>query len=248
MLGDNFVLGIKFNWSNYKMDKIFQVATNISTPLMLAGFFAAAFFFIARQIIKAKIFPQLSRQLSGDIIKHIIQKLFILSLTAMILGFAGYIYGEYRKTPTASQDIRDHYELPSDDLIKLILQDVSAINLLPKPDTKNLTFEFKVVPKSKEKFVPLKTKADLVLIDSAGKETKYMFDANFDDDGIKPQVSSRLILDGPIPKQEYLKIISLNNYKAKCIYYYDSDIIPTNTRFVSETFPLNKESITDHSE
>ena len=230
------------------MDKIFQIATNISTPLMLAGFFAAAFFFIARQIIKAKIFPQLSKQLSGDIIKNIIQKLFILSLTAMILGFVGYIYGQYRQTPSISNNIKDHYEKPSDDLIKLILQDISAINLLPKPDTKNLTFSFKVIPKSKDKFVPLKTTGDLVIIDSIGNEATYSFNANFDDEGIKPQVSSQLILDGLVPKQLYEKLISSNSYKAKCIFYYDNDIIPGNTKFISETFRLNRKSIVDQSE
>ena len=73
------------------MDNIFSVAGNISTPLMLAGFFAAIFFFIVRQIIRKNIFPELTRQLSGDIIRLLIQRLFWLALIAMILGFVGFV-------------------------------------------------------------------------------------------------------------------------------------------------------------
>src|SRR5690554_4911264 len=92
------------------MGGIFEIATNVSTPLILAGFFAAAFFFIARQIIKANIFPRLTRQLSGDIIKIIIERLFILALIAMVLGFIGYIYGMVsREEP--SDKIKDHYRI-----------------------------------------------------------------------------------------------------------------------------------------
>ena len=129
------------------MDKIFEIATNISNPLMLAGFLAAAFFFIARQIIKANIFPQLTKQLTGDIIKIIIERLFILALIAMILGFIGYIFGMISPKQEISHKIKDHYELPSNDLIKLNLQDISAVDFVPKPETKNLTLNFKIVPK-----------------------------------------------------------------------------------------------------
>ena len=129
----------------------------------------------------------------------------------MILGFVGYLYAQYNTTPKVSQEIKDHYEMPADDLLKLSLEDISAVDLLPKPDTKNLTFNFKVIPKSKDKFVPLKTKGDLVIIDSVGNQKIYSFDANFDEQGIKPQVISHIILDGLIPKEDYLKIRALTN-------------------------------------
>ncbi len=73
------------------MEKIFEIATNISTPLGLAGLFAAIFFYIARQLISARLFPKLTRHLSSDIIKLIITYLFVLSLVAMVLGFGGYV-------------------------------------------------------------------------------------------------------------------------------------------------------------
>jgi len=73
------------------MNGLFETASRISTPLALAGFFAAAFFLVVRQIIAKNIFPTLTRQLSGDILKLIIDRLFVLSLVAMVLGFAGFV-------------------------------------------------------------------------------------------------------------------------------------------------------------
>jgi hypothetical protein len=73
------------------MQEIFEIASRISTPLALAGFIAAAFFFIVRSIVAKNIFPTLTKQLSGDIIKLIIDRMFVLSLVAMVLGFAGFV-------------------------------------------------------------------------------------------------------------------------------------------------------------
>jgi hypothetical protein len=229
------------------MDKIFQIATNISTPLMLAGFFAAAFFFIARQIINANIFPKLTKQLSSDIIKIIIQRLFVLALIAMILGFLAYIFGQLKSVSPPSETMKEYYEWPSDDLLSLYLQDINAIDLTPKPETKNLTFRFKVIPKSKDKYVPIKTKGELIIIDSAGNQKNYWFDVNSDDNGIKPQVISYIFMDGLIPRQDYEKIINSNTFKGKCVFYYDDDIVPTEQKFVSTIFPLNKTVIEDFS-
>jgi len=73
------------------MDKIFEIATKIATPLALSGLLSAAFFLVARQIIEKNIFPKLTKQLSSQIIKIIIDRLFILSLVTIILGFIGYV-------------------------------------------------------------------------------------------------------------------------------------------------------------
>ncbi len=72
------------------MEKIFEIATSISTPIALAGFFGVVFFLIVKQVIAKDIYPRLTKELSSDIFKHIIDKLFILSLIAMLLGFIGY--------------------------------------------------------------------------------------------------------------------------------------------------------------
>lgn len=73
------------------MNEIFKIASNISTPLALGGLSAAILFLVFRQILNMGIFPNLTRALGGQIIINIINKLFILALIAMILGFAGYV-------------------------------------------------------------------------------------------------------------------------------------------------------------
>lgn len=72
------------------MQSIFDLASRVSTPLALAGFFAAIIFFVIRQIIAKNIFPALTQDHSGEIIKLIVDRLFVLSLVAMILGFVGF--------------------------------------------------------------------------------------------------------------------------------------------------------------
>lgn len=74
------------------MEGIFDVATSVSTPLALGGFLAAAAFFIFRQIIAKDIFPKLTDVLGADILKRIIDRLFILALVTTVLGIAAYVY------------------------------------------------------------------------------------------------------------------------------------------------------------
>ena len=73
------------------IDKIFDIASNVSTPLALGGFFAASFFFLMRQIIAKNIFPVLTKKLSAEIIGLIIRYVFSLSIISMFLGFLGYL-------------------------------------------------------------------------------------------------------------------------------------------------------------
>jgi len=63
--------------------KILSIVANLSTPLALSGLCIAIFFFILKQI--------LNKVSSSDIVKSIINKLFVLSLIAMFFGFSGYI-------------------------------------------------------------------------------------------------------------------------------------------------------------
>jgi len=69
----------------------FKIASDLSTPLALGGLFAAILFLLIRQIIDKDIFQQLTSKASAGIIKNIINKLFLLALISMILGFIGYI-------------------------------------------------------------------------------------------------------------------------------------------------------------
>lgn len=72
------------------MSEIFRIATQISTPLALAGFLAAAFFLIVRLILSKNIGQRVRPKESAVIVRQIIDRLFVLSLVAMVLGFAGW--------------------------------------------------------------------------------------------------------------------------------------------------------------
>jgi hypothetical protein len=73
------------------MDKIFEIASKISTPLALAGFFAAVFFFLLKIILEKSIFATQTKESSKQLIMFIINKIFILAICSMILGFSGYV-------------------------------------------------------------------------------------------------------------------------------------------------------------
>ena len=97
------------------MQEIFQVAAQISTPLTLGGFFAAVVFFIFRQILKKDIFPSLTKNASAEVIKVIVDRLFLLALIAMTLGFAGYVLPnpsimEEKKNDSISYEPISHLE------------------------------------------------------------------------------------------------------------------------------------------
>ena len=72
------------------MNQIFEIATNVDTPLAVAGFLAAAFFGVLRELLRKTRFPILTRQLSADIVALSIKCLFILTLAALVLGLVGF--------------------------------------------------------------------------------------------------------------------------------------------------------------
>jgi hypothetical protein len=78
------------------MEKIFEIATHISTPLALAGLFAAVLFFVFRQILLTRN-KELSKQqykqeavARNKIVLAIINRLFVLALISTLLGFTGW--------------------------------------------------------------------------------------------------------------------------------------------------------------
>jgi hypothetical protein len=73
------------------MERLLEIASNVSTPLALSGLIAAIFFLVLRQIVAKNIFPQLTSAVGGKLLKLIVERLFVLALIAMVLGFAGYI-------------------------------------------------------------------------------------------------------------------------------------------------------------
>lgn len=73
------------------MERVLEIASTVSTPLGLGGLFAAIVFFIFKQILQRDLFPRLSRDHSAALLKLIVDRLFVLALVAMVLGFSGYV-------------------------------------------------------------------------------------------------------------------------------------------------------------
>jgi hypothetical protein len=73
------------------VNAIFEIASSVATPLGLGGFFAAATFYIFRQIIAKDIFPKFGSATARHVLSLIIERLFILALVAMILGFVAFL-------------------------------------------------------------------------------------------------------------------------------------------------------------
>jgi hypothetical protein len=69
---------------------VFEIAGRVSTPLALAGVMLAVLFFIFRQLLAKDIFPRLTRTHGGALLKQLVDRLFILALVAIVLGFAGH--------------------------------------------------------------------------------------------------------------------------------------------------------------
>lgn len=74
------------------MAEIVEIATKVSTPLALGGLVAALMFFLLRQILARNIFPKLTEVLGARILRLIIDRLFVLALVSVILGFVGFLF------------------------------------------------------------------------------------------------------------------------------------------------------------
>jgi len=75
------------------MGKIFEIASQIKTPLGLAGIIFIAAFFIVRSMLQRKALPGLTRTLSEKTVRLIIWLLFTLGALALVFAFLGYVIG-----------------------------------------------------------------------------------------------------------------------------------------------------------
>lgn len=74
------------------MAEVLRIASQISTPLGLAGFALAAVFLVIHQLIKWDKFPKLGKALP----LKVVDRLFLLAVIAMALSFISGIYAEPR--------------------------------------------------------------------------------------------------------------------------------------------------------
>jgi hypothetical protein len=69
--------------------KLFEIATKVATPLALGGLVAAAFFLIGRQIVGR--IPVVKPGSAADLLRHIIDRFFVLALIGLVLGCVAYV-------------------------------------------------------------------------------------------------------------------------------------------------------------
>jgi hypothetical protein len=81
------------------MAGIFEVATNIATPLGLAGIMVVVLFLVYRQLIKGPLAAQLSQRHSFHIINRIVIGVFVLGLVAIVLAIGAYVIGKVLPAP-----------------------------------------------------------------------------------------------------------------------------------------------------
>lgn len=73
------------------MEKVFELATTISTPLGLGGFIGAVMFFVLQRILARNV-GKVTAARALELLLVIVHRLFLLALAAMVLGFLGYVF------------------------------------------------------------------------------------------------------------------------------------------------------------
>jgi hypothetical protein len=79
--------------------KVFEIASKVSTPLGLAGIFAVILFYLLKQVLGSLKKGQQYQHSNFKILKSIVDKLFILALVAMCLGFIGWVVTKVYSPP-----------------------------------------------------------------------------------------------------------------------------------------------------
>jgi len=225
------------------MDPILSIGANISTPMMLAGFVAAAFFLVTRLVLQKNIFPALTRSLSANIIRLVIERFFWLAMVGMVLGFAGFVLGK-----VVPQTAEHKFAAPHPDMIKLSFESGWSIDLAPQPDKKNVVLHLKVVPKAAG-HTPLSQKAILVLKGANRREDRrFPMSLNIDPEGVPPKIKSFLSVDGLLPKDEFLKLVEMQPPRvAQIEVEYDRDVNPSVIKFMTDEFEFSRRVIEEQT-
>jgi hypothetical protein len=69
------------------MEKLFEIASRVSTPLALAGVVVIALFLVCRDIVKKLNIP---KNRSYDVVTRVIKSFFVLGILALAFGLLGY--------------------------------------------------------------------------------------------------------------------------------------------------------------
>lgn len=114
----------------FSVEKLFEIASKVSTPLAIGGLCVMGFFLILWMILRLPIFANLEGQTAG-VIKFIIGTFFVLALVAVVLGISGYVFISVYHPPTVDQPSAN---IPDGFTIR------SAADLIVRPENFTVSF------------------------------------------------------------------------------------------------------------
>ena len=77
------------------MERLFEIASKVSTPLALGGIVVVVLFLIYRAILRLKIFTKVTKTDTFKLINSLIIYLFILAVVAVVLAAISYVLVHY---------------------------------------------------------------------------------------------------------------------------------------------------------
>jgi len=107
------------------MEKIFEIASKISTPLALSGIALIILFYIFRGILK-KV-PVVKQSDGSVILSKVIRVLFVIAVICIILGFMGYVVQlvvnrYYPQLQSEQVDVGTDKDIALEDIVQIVAQ------------------------------------------------------------------------------------------------------------------------------
>ncbi len=115
----------------FSIEKLFEIASKISTPLALAGICVVVVFLILWRILGLAIFESVGGSRTAEIIKLIVGTIFVLALVAVVLGIAGYVFISVYHPPSID---RSSVNIPEGFTIK------SAAEVIVRPENFTVSY------------------------------------------------------------------------------------------------------------
>ena len=220
-----------------------MIGKSASTPMMLAGFVAAAFFLIARAIVQKNIFPKLTGNLSASLLRLIVERFFNLAVLCVVLGFSGFFLGKVIPEPKGHK-----FAAPTTNMIKVYFEGGWSIDLLPQPEMKNVNIRLKVIPQA-DGFTPISDQATLVIwVPSTGIEERYPIRVDSTPEGIPPVLKSYLAASTLLPRTDFQRLITATPPALAVMELtYDPDVSRNGIKFFSDRFEFSDRTIDEQS-
>jgi hypothetical protein len=76
---------------NPRLQKLFAIAASVKNPLAVSGLGVMALYLVYRQLLSLKVFVSIGAHPTFLVLQNVIDKLFWLALTAVVLGVSSYV-------------------------------------------------------------------------------------------------------------------------------------------------------------